>query len=63
MKSSNDIIQQVKLIDEYKMPNGETSLTFRIVFQALDRTLTNDEVNRVMKRLEQAMIKKGWKVR
>ncbi|MBI2515150.1 phenylalanine--tRNA ligase subunit beta [Candidatus Wolfebacteria bacterium] len=43
---SRTIIQDVDLIDEY-----ERSLTFRIVFQAEDRTLTDKEVNDQMKKI------------
>ncbi len=47
-------INDVDLIDEYwdeKMEN-KSSLTFRIVFQSDDRTLTDEEVNREMEKIE-----------
>lgn len=45
-----DHIEDVDLIDEYENPalDGKRSLTFRIVFQAGDRTLTDTEVNKEM---------------
>ncbi len=43
-------IDDVDLIDEY-----EDGLTFRIVFQAEDRTLTNAEVNKKMEKIEKLL--------
>lgn len=45
-----DLIEDVDLIDEYEDPklDRKRSLTFRIVFQAEDRTLTDAEVNKEM---------------
>lgn len=46
--SDVDHIDDVDLIDEYENPklDRKRSLTFRIVFQAEDRTLTDEEVNK-----------------
>lgn len=60
--ASPSLIENVDLIDEYiggKLKDKQ-SLTFRIIFQAEDRTLTSDEVNREMGRVEVAL-KKGFK--
>ena len=48
--SDVDHIDDVDLIDEYENPklDRKRSLTFRIVFQAEDRTLTDGEVNKEM---------------
>ncbi len=53
-------IEDVDLIDEYQK-NSQRSLTFRIVFQAEDRTLTDKEVNGYMEKI-QAMLIKNFKV-
>ncbi len=47
-------IQDVDLIDEYKsgeLGRDKQSLTFRIVFQADDHTLTDDEANKEMEKV------------
>lgn len=49
-------------VDEYHK-EGRTSLAFRLVFQANDKTLTDDEVNAVMDRVYQAVEEVGWETR
>lgn len=52
-------VADVDLIDEYK-----NSFTFRIVFQAEDRTLTDKEVNKKMERISSLLVKKfGARIR
>ena len=43
-------IEDVDLIDEYDVAS-KRSLTFRIIFQAQDRTLTDKEVNQEMEKI------------
>lgn len=47
---SQNLIEQVELVDQYedekKWP-GKKSYTFRITYQSLERTLTNEEINKV----------------
>lgn len=50
-------IDDVDFIDEYQK-NGRRSLTFRIVFQAEDRTLTDKEVNDYIERIQIMLVKK-----
>lgn len=48
------LLDDVDLIDFYEDPNSKEdrkSLTFRLVFQADDRTLTDDEVNKVVEKI------------
>lgn len=55
------LIYDVDLIDEYvdrKKWQGRQSLTLRIVFQASDRTLTNEEVDKEMKKITSVLQKK-----
>lgn len=57
-------IEDVDLIDEYyneKLLGGKRSLTFRIVFQAQDKTLTDNEVNKEMEKII-STLKKQFKV-
>jgi hypothetical protein len=35
-----------------EMPEGQSSMTFRLVFRANDRTLKDEEVNTLMKKIE-----------
>ncbi len=42
----------------------KASYAFRMVFQSYDRTLTEDEINTVMKNITDTMnSRKGWQVR
>ena len=47
---ANNLIEQVELMDQYeneeKWP-GKKSYTFRIVYRSLEKTLTNEEVNKI----------------
>ena len=51
-----DLVEEVKLLDTYTDPKkfGEnmTSYTYRIVYRSLDKTLTNEEVDALHKKLE-----------
>ncbi len=61
-ESSPELIENVDLFDEYEDEKfaGRKSITFRIVFQAEDRTLTDKEVNEEMKKIE-SILKKTFK--
>ncbi len=58
--SNKKLIENVDLVDEYvdESWGGKQSLTFRITFQALDRTLTNEEVDSEVKKIERVLVKK-----
>lgn len=57
---ADNLIEEVKLLDEYENENkfGENkkSYTFRIVYRSFERTLTNEEINKI-----QAKIRKKTK--
>ncbi|MBU4057391.1 C40 family peptidase, partial [Patescibacteria group bacterium] len=61
-QNSGELLMQSKLFDEYKK-DDKVSYAFRLVFQSQDKTLTDNEINKVMKKIEGRIIKKGWKVR
>ena len=50
------------LVDTYRQEQ-KISYAFRLVFQAFDRTLTDQEVNDVMDRVYQAVNDAGWQAR
>lgn len=49
--STENLIEEVQLIDTFENENkfglNKISYTFRIVYRSLERTLTNDEINRI----------------
>ena len=49
--SLKDLIEEVKLIDEYeddeKFGKDKKSYTFRIIYRSIERTLTNEEINKI----------------
>ena len=55
-----NLIEDVDLIDEYENEklDRKRSLTFRIIFQSADRTLTDAEVNEDMERIAKVLHKK-----
>jgi phenylalanyl-tRNA synthetase alpha chain len=52
---AENLIEEVKLIDSYedekKFGKDKKSYTFRIVYQSPERTLTNDEVNKIQEKI------------
>lgn len=55
-----ELIEQVEPIDKYenvkKFGEGKLSYTFRITYRSLRRTLTNEEVNKLHAKIEEATI-------
>lgn len=51
-----DLVEQVELIDKYenkeKFGEGKISYTFRITYRSIERTLTNEEVNKFHAEIE-----------
>lgn len=53
-KESGNILEDIKLFDVYKgkqVPGGMKSMAYSITFRSGDRTLTDEEVNRTMKKI------------
>ena len=62
----NDVAGDLRVrtthVDEFTK-DGRTSLAFRLVFQAMDKTLTDDEVNTQMDKVYQSAQDNGWETR
>ena len=56
-ETGGDMVEEVHLSDKYenatKFGEGRTSYTFRITYRSLDRTLTNEEVNKLHAEVEE----------
>ncbi len=52
-----NLIEQVELLDKYenfdKFGKGKLSYTFRVTYRSLERTLTNEEINKLHSKLEE----------
>lgn len=52
---AGNLIEEVKLLDEYeneeKFGKDKKSYTFRIVYRSLERTLTNEEINKIQEEI------------
>lgn len=59
---AGDLCVRSTLVDVFSK-EGRTSYAFRLVFQASDRTLTDDEVNVVMEGVYKALQEQGWETR
>lgn len=55
---AGDLVEEVKLVDTYvndeKLGAGNVSYAYRITYRSIGRTLTNEEVNELHKKLERA---------
>ena len=54
---ANDLIEEVKLLDEYendeKFGEDKKSYTFRITYRSMTRTLTNEEINEIQLKIRE----------
>jgi phenylalanyl-tRNA synthetase beta chain len=57
-----ELLVRNALFDEFRK-DGKISYAFRMVFQSMDRTLTDDEANKIMENVNAEMKGKGWEVR
>lgn len=63
-KAGGKLLNSVTLFDEYQgesVPEGQRSLAFRLVYRALDRTLTDEDVDPVHQKVR-AALEKQFKV-
>jgi len=47
------LLRELTLFDVFRFPDGRRSLAWRLVFQASDRTLTDNEINAIHAQLVQ----------
>jgi phenylalanyl-tRNA synthetase beta subunit len=59
---SGSLLISVRLFDEFKK-DTQISYAFRLIFQAMDRTLTDEEVGNIMKDIVDVCQKQGYTVR
>lgn len=54
---ADDLIEEVELLDEYenedKFGKGKKSYTFRIIYRSFERTLTNEEINKIQEKIRE----------
>ena len=56
---SENLISKTELIDSFINPKtGQSSISYRIHFESLERTLTSDEVNLEMDKIKNSLIEK-----
>jgi len=54
---ADDLIEEVRLLDEYENKNkfgkNKKSYTFRIIYRSFERTLINEEINKIQKKIRE----------
>ncbi|MCU0550252.1 MAG: phenylalanine--tRNA ligase subunit beta [Leptolyngbya sp. Prado105] len=61
VKAGGKLLESVELFDEYKgdrVPEGQRSLAFRLVYRADDRTLKDEDVDPVHQQVREALVEK-----
>lgn len=61
-EAAGGLLVRITHVDSFTK-EGRTSLAFRLVFQASDRTLTDDEVNAIMAGVYKKAEEEGWETR
>ena len=64
--SSTKILESVKLFDIYsgrEIPPGYRSMAFSLCYRAFDRTLNDEEVDKIHNSARDALSKKGYNMR
>lgn len=61
-ENGGELLTKCRLFDEFKK-EGRVSYAFRLIFQSFERTLTDDEVGKVMDSVTGVLKEKGFEVR
>ncbi|MEG3440136.1 phenylalanine--tRNA ligase subunit beta [Pannus brasiliensis CCIBt3594] len=59
-KAGGNLLETVELFDRYQgqnVPSGQCSLAFSLVYRALDRTLTDEEIDPLMNKVRDSLVK------
>lgn len=59
---AGELLMRCDLFDEFTK-DDKISYAFHLVFQSKEKTLTDDEVNAIMEKIEKAVAARGWVVR
>lgn len=66
-RAGGDLVQDVDLFDIYEgeeIPNSKKNLAFHIIYQSYEKTLKDQEVDRIQRKIIRELEKrKGWRVR
>ncbi|TAL49216.1 hypothetical protein EPN83_01610 [Patescibacteria group bacterium] len=63
IKGSKIDLVNSRIFDVFEPKEGGKSTAVRLVFQSSERTLTDSEVNEIMKKVTEDVSEKGWQVR
>lgn len=61
-ENAGGLLTRSAMFDTFEK-EGRTSYAFRLVFQASDRTLTDEEANSAMEKVTKVLVKKGYEIR
>jgi phenylalanyl-tRNA synthetase beta subunit len=61
-ENAGELLMRLDQFDRFEK-EGRVSLAFRLVFQSMERTLTDEEINGVMAGIVEALTKAGYEVR
>ena len=61
-KEAGELLVLIRQFDQFEK-EGRVSYAFRLVFQAKDRTLTDEEINKIIEKVTTAIVSKGFEVR
>ena len=59
---SGELLVRADIFDKFEK-DGRVSYAYHLVFQSQEKTLTDDEINQIMQRIEKEIADKGWEVR
>ena len=61
---AGDLVEEVTEIDAFTHPKtGRQSRCYRLMYRAMDRNLTNEEVNALQERVRDEVAAAGWELR
>ncbi|HEY4517525.1 MAG TPA: phenylalanine--tRNA ligase subunit beta [Candidatus Paceibacterota bacterium] len=61
-KEAGELLVRSTLFDEFKK-EGKISYAYHLVFQSMGKTLSDEEVNKIMEKISVSLGAKGWQVR